>query len=77
MNKETERLKAILSVSFILKVLAPQAKKNCLVQKEQSKKINLNENPLSKQKKSPCKDLILAYYKLFIAENVIASLRCQ
>ena len=48
MNKETERLKTILSVSFILKVLAPQAKKNCLVQKEQTKKINLNENPLSK-----------------------------
>ena len=77
MNKYTELLKAILSVSSILKVLAPLAKKKCLVWKEQTNKNQFEQNPLSKEKNSTCKNLILAYYKLFIAENVIVSLRRQ
>ena len=39
--------------------------------------MNLNKNPLGKDKKSTWKDLILAFYKLFIAENEIVSLRHQ
>ena len=45
---------------------------------KKSKQTNeFQENPLSKQKNSTCKDLILAYHKLFVAENVIVSLRRQ
>ena len=59
----------ILSVSSILKVLALLAKKKCFVSKEQTVKININKNPLSKERNSNCKDLSLAYYKLFIAKK--------
>ena len=54
----------------MLKVLAPLARKSVLYKKSK-------QNLLSKEKNSTCKDLILAYYKLFRAENVIVSLRRQ
>ena len=41
--------------------------------KTANKQIQFKQNPLSKEKNCTCKGLILAYYKLFIAENVIVT----
>ena len=68
MNKQTECLKTILSVSSILNVLAPLAKKIALYKKA-NKQNQFKQNPPSKEK-----DLILAYYNLFLAEDMAISL---
>ena len=54
-----------------MKVLVPLAKKSVL--HKRTNKNQFKQNALFKYKNSTCKDLILAYYKLFIAENVIVS----
>ena len=42
-----------------------------------NKQNHFKQNTLSEEKNGTCKDLILAYYKPLIAENVIISLRRQ
>ena len=70
MNKSAERL---LSVSSVLKVLAPLAKKSVLYKKSKQREKRNN----SKEKNSMWIDLIWGYYKLFMAEKVVVSLRRQ
>ena len=76
-NKSTERLKTILSVSPILKVLAPLLKKVGFYKRGKQIKPIQTKIFSPKRKKTMCKDLILACCKLFIAEVLIVSLRRQ
>ena len=66
-----------MSVSFILKFLAPLLEKKVSCIKGANKQNHFKQNTLSEEKNGTCKDLILAYYKPLIAENVIMSLRRQ
>ena len=76
MNKEIEHPKTILSVSSILEVLTPPAKKNSC-RKIANKQDHFKQKQSFKREKDHVQGFILAFFKLLIVEKLAVSLRCQ